>query len=533
MVYIFSTILLVSFAVLFSRLIELDIIRGKYYAGLSSENRVRRIPIPAPRGLILDRDGRVLADNLEEKRVAIFEAGNSVEISVPVRTYPGGEAFAHILGYLGEATEEEVKKVGCPRGIYSLGQKIGRIGAEQTFDCVLGGKDGEELVEVDTKGKKVRILGQMRAQKGEDIKLSIDKELQERAFSALARAGLPGAVVATRPRTGEILVLVSHPSFDPNTLSTNYPLFITDKNKPLFNRAISGVYPPGSTFKIVTAAAGLEEGKIDSEFRYVDTGVISVGSFEYRNWYFTQYGRTEGKLDIVRAIKRSTDTFFYKMGEMVGVEKLASWAQKFGLGEVTKIDIPGEVGGIVPTPKWKERVRGEKWFLGNTYHMSIGQADLTATPLQVAQMTSVIASGGKLCTPIIENLKFKISKFDSRGLEIENCRDIGLSDKTIDLIHRGMTEACSPGGTAFPLFNFKVKDQHLPEGSPSREIQVACKTGTAEFGDPQDRTHAWLTAFAPSEDPEIVVTVLVEGGGEGSRVAAPIAKQIFEEWFGR
>ena len=555
---LFSTLLLIGFLLLFVRLFDLIIIRGEYYARISQENRIRRIPIHAPRGLIFDRNGQLLATNNEVTKIVRFEKENEIKFvdssevdtarDVKVvqyrRIYPAAQATAHVLGFVGEADRGEVERTGCVvdrsvGSIYSLGDKIGRMGVEASFDCELRGKNGEALVEVDSIGRKVRLLGKLEPKAGEDVHLSIDLDLQQRAFSALS--GKVGAVVALKPDTGEILALVSSPSFNPEQISQDYPKLAKDSSLPLFNRAISGAYPPGSTFKIVTAAAGLEDGKIDEGFSFTDPGIIRIGAFSYANWYFTQYGKTEGEIDIVRAITRSTDTFFYKVGEFVGVERLGEWANKFGLGGKTGIDIGGETQGLVPTPEWKERARGERWFLGNTYHMSIGQGDISASPLQIGVMTSVIASGGKLCTPHVikngesQNFQFPISNFQ--------CEEIGISQKTIDLITRGMIGACSSGGTAFPLFNFKVKSMREPISAPPREIRVACKTGTAEFGDPQDRTHAWLTAFGPAENPDvvseelskgaIVVTAFVEVGGEGSRIAAPIVKEILEEWFSK
>jgi len=239
----------------------------------------------------------------------------------------------------------------------------------------------------------------------------------------------------------------------------------------------------------------------------VDEGFVQIGEYTYKNWYYTQYGRTEGEIDLIRAIKRSTDTFFYKVGEWVGANQLAEWGQAFGLGRKTGIDLKGEIEGLVPTPEWKEKNKGEKWFLGNTYHLAIGQADLLATPLQVNMMASVIANQGKLCSPKVK-----------QG-EGEECQDLRLKPEALAMIKEGMREACSSGGTAFPFFDF----------SP----QAACKTGTAEYGDPEGKTHAWLTAFAPVDEPEIVVTALVEGGGEGSDVAAPIVKEVMEAWFSK
>lgn len=520
----FLVALVLVFLILGARLIDLQIIRGSFYATLSSENRIRRIPIRAPRGRILDAQGEVLADNRQVYKLVefgkngapvsykiiaddegkrLFERGVEGVIRETARSYPAGEGFAHVLGYVSQVESLEVGKNPCGpyTPAYVLGDFAGRTGIEQEYECLLRGQNGEELVEVDTNGRRVRVLGRREAVAGKDLRVSLDRGLAEVAAGALAEK--PGALVAQNPKTGELLALVSSPSFDPNKIAEDFERLSRDENLPLFNRAIGGSYQPGSTFKIVTATAGLEEGKIDANFTFTDPGVIRVGSFSYANWYFTQYGRTEGTIDIIRAIKRSTDTFFYKVGEFVGVEKLAKWAGKFGLGEKTGIDIPGEIGGLVPTPQWREDVIGERWFLGNTYHLSIGQGDIHLTPLQVNLMTSVLASSGKLCRPHV------LGKVD--------CQDIEVSPKTIRLITSGMVEACKPGGTAFPFFNF----------SP----EVACKTGTAEFGDPQGRTHAWLTAFAPADAPEIVVTALVEGGGEGSAVAAPIVREVMDYWF--
>ena len=542
--FFFTGLVSLSFLVLLGRLVDVSLIRGGYYQTLAKQNRIRAIPVYAPRGLLFDRTGAALVENEETKRVVRFEQGKPVEfidkeeatqeteVVIPSwkRVYPLGEAVAHIVGYLGQASKDEVGERGCQGSIYELGDLVGRMGAEAAFDCELRGKNGEELVEVDAKGNKVRVLGRREPEKGHDIILSLDAGLQKAARSALGEQ--KGAVVALSPRTGEVLALVSSPTFDPNTISVDYPKLSTDSNIPLFNRALGGAYPPGSTFKIVTAAAGLEEGKINEQTTFVDPGVLEVGGQTFANWYYNQYGKTEGEINLVRAITRSTDTFFYKVGEWVGVDKLSAWAKRFGLGEKTEIGLVGETAGLVPSPSWKERVKGERWFLGNTYHLSIGQADLTASPLQITRMTAVIANGGKLCKPTIQ-----VSGVRGQG---SGCQDVGLSQKTIDLITQGMIGACSPGGTAFPLFDFKVKSEHEPASAPARSIQVACKTGTAQFGDPKDRTHAWLTAFAPASTDSggnpaeiVVVTALIEAGGEGSYVAAPVVKEVLEEWFSR
>lgn len=534
------------------RLIELQIILGKRNRELAEGNRIRRETLAAPRGIIFDRDNKPLVRNVpvyrvrrgndqlsnpkyqtisreEALRIEVQGGEEAEKLRVDVgRDYLYGSALAHVLGYLGEVSEEEVKS-----GQWQVGDLIGRTGIEEAYDGILRGLEGGEIYEVDTGGNRIREIDKKDPKPGEDIYLSIDGDLQRVAYEALE--GRPGAVVATEVKTGRVLILVSSPSFDPNLFvrveeqeNGRIGELLIDLAEPFFNRAIGGVYPPGSTFKIVTAVAGLEEGKIDEETKIEDPGVIKIGQYSYANWYFTKYGKTEGNIDIIRAIKRSTDTFFYKVGEWLGAERLADWAKAFGLGKETGIDIDGETTGLVPNPEWKEEVTGERWFLGNTYHFSIGQADLLTTPLQINMMTNVIANNGKLCVPKIarntsekENTSEVEPKREPFSSEVKHCQDLQLKQETLELVKKGLEEACSPGGTASIFFNY--------------EPQVACKTGTAEFGlldeFGQRKTHAWLTAFAPVDDPEIVVTALVEGGGEGSIVAAPIVKKVMETWF--
>jgi len=310
--------------------------------------------------------------------------------------------------------------------------------------------------------------------------------------------------------------LYSSPSYDPNLFSSGgnsdeiLKLISDEANRPLLNRAIAGLFAPGSTFKIVTALAALEEGKITPQTQITDPGIIKIGDFEYRNWYFTSFGRTEGEVNLAKALARSVDTYFYKVGEMVGIEKLNFWAEKFGVKNKTGLDLPGELAGFMANPEWKEKTKGERWFLGNTYHIAIGQGDLALTPLQVNQITSTVASEGKICRPRMLKLGAENTPYEAE------CRDLGVKKEFWQAIKKGMVEACAEGGTGYPFFGFTP--------------QVACKTGTAETGD--DKTsHAWFTAFAPADNPEIVLTVLVEKGGEGSSVAAPIAKEILEKYF--
>jgi penicillin-binding protein 2 len=502
-------ILILGFLIIIGRLAELQLIKGNYYRSLAEENRIRYVSIPAPRGGILARGGEILVGNKEIKKEGVLPGE---EIITWERDYKLGSAAAHITGYLGEVSADEVGKVDpkCPeKGVHKLGDLIGRTGLEEEYNCLLSGTDGEELIEVDTKGNKLRILGRKEPIGGQDLKTSIDFSLQEK-ISQIFPSNDKGAVIISDPK-GEVLALFSSPSFDPNkfvgkTDSKLIEKMLNNPDLPFFNRAIGGDFHPGSIFKPVVALAALEEGKIDKNYTFDDPGVIKVNIYSYYNWYFTQYGRTEGKIDLVRAIARSTDTFFYTLGELVGAKVIGNWAHKLGYGEITGIDIPGEITGLVPTPEWKLQTKGEPWFLGNTYHMSIGQGDLAVTPIEVNTAVSVIASNGFLCKP-------RILKDEKNNVD---CKSLNLKSENLGLIKEGMVDACSPGGTGFTFFDFKP--------------QVACKTGTAEINE-DGQTHAWFTVFAPADSPEIVATVLVERGGEGSRVAGPIARQIFDYWF--
>jgi len=529
--YIFLGFLAIGFLLLVGKLFELQLVFGSKNRALAEGNRIKKEVIPAPRGIIYDRYDKELVRNVPIYRLKTEENCEDEEGCFKVisrdealnleaqgeldglrtdigRDYLYREALAHVLGYLGEANKEEVEL-----GKYQMGDLVGRMGVEEKYDRLLRGQDGGLIYEVDAYGNKIREIGRFEPIPGNDLYLLIDAELSKKTYAALE--GKPGAVVVSKVENNEILALVSSPSFDPNLLSRTEnkdeksqekikDLF-KDPLKPFFNRAITGVYPPGSTFKIVTATAGIEEGKVDEDTIYNDTGQIQIGEYVYRNWYFTQYGKTEGEIDLIMAIKRSTDTFFYKIGEWVGATRLSEWAYAFGLGKKTGIKIPGEVAGFVPTPKEKQRLKGERWFLGNTYHYAIGQGDLLTTPLQINNLTNVIASGGELCNPsLLED-------------EEVNCQSLRLKDLSLKLVKEGMKEACSSKGTAFPFFEFKP--------------QVACKTGTAEFGDPEGETHAWLTAFAPFDKPDIVATALIEKGGEGSDVAAPVVKEIMNYYF--
>ncbi len=584
---VFASVLLVSLFLLIWRLVELTIIHGHEYRRLADGNRIRELIRHAPRGRILDRTGKPLVVNLPSfrlvspcegeatgvctGRLSPEEAKELTKSGLPkgqylevdwIRQYQEAEGTAHVVGYTGELSAAELKEGYYKLRNYRSGDRVGRLGAEATFEEKLRGRDGKELVEVDATGKVLRTLGRQEEVPGEDIALSLDAGLARAVVEAFP-VGERGAVVVGKPTTGEILALFSSPSFSPNKLSLGmsqdeYQAILESPDQPLFNRSIGGVYPPGSTFKIITALAGLEEGALTKTTTVEDTGVITIGPFTFPNWYFIQYGKTEGTVDLVRAIQRSNDIFFYKVGEWTGITKIAEWARRVGIGKTRGIELPGEASGLMPDPEWKSKrfttdadlaARNDEWYLGDTYHVAIGQGYLLTTPLQVNEWTNVVANRGRLCQPTIR--KSQISNLKSQK---EKCKDLGIKKETIDLITEGMRRACEPGGTGWPLFNFTINklthsqiDNAEATTSSQRKqavaIPVACKTGTAEFGDPKNRTHAWFTVFAPlpsrtgspalSGEPEISVTVLVEGAGEGSSVAAPIAKKVLEEWFSR
>jgi penicillin-binding protein 2 len=431
-------------------------------------------------------------------------------ITEHVRNYPFGSVLGHVTGYLGEVDKNEVGRIDpeCPeKGARSLGALVGRSGLEEEYECTLSGIDGEELVEVNSMGEKIRTLGTKEPIGGQDVRTSIHVGLQQKVAQAIE--GKKGAVVVTDTKGG-ILALYSSPSFDPNSFldedRQEVVSLLENKDLPFFNRAIGGAFHPGSVFKPVVAIGALEEGEIDENYTYEDTGRITVetpfGNFTYNNWYYTQYGGTEGEIGLTRAIARSTDTFFYKTGELLGPNNIAKWASIFNLNNRTGVDLPGEVAGLIPTPEWKQNIKGERWFLGDTYNISIGQGDLSLTPISLNTMTSTIANDGRMCLP--------------RLAEEPECGKLAISKENLELVQEGMFEACSDGGTGFTFFNF--------------EPRVACKTGTAETFK-ENVTHAWFTVYAPVDLPEIVTTVLYEEGGEGSSDAGPIATEIMEFWF--
>lgn len=525
-------VLIVGFLILFAKLFELQIIKGQFYRNLSDQNRIRHIPIPAPRGKILARGGEMLAGNLEVKKAVKFRSDGSFDITDDItgelpeniitdyrRVYPLASESAHLTGYLSVVSPEKVGKVDpdCPqKGVMKSGSLIGVSGLEEEYQCRLEGTDGEELIEVDTTGKKVRTLGVREPIPGQDVKTTIDYGLQKETAEDMVKAKSTGQGAALVTNTsGEILSFYSLPSFDPNILvnhsdSQKIASLLSDSSLPFFDRVVGGAFNPGSVFKPVVALAALEEGSINKDFTYTDTGKITVNGFSYTNWYLTEYGGTEGNIDLPRAIARSTDTFFYTIGAMVGPNNIAKWADMFGLNKPTGVDIPGENHGLIPTTDWKKENIKESWYLGDTYHMAIGQGYVTVTPIELNSYISAIAANGKYCTPhfLQDSDKFP-------------CRQIKLSQDDLDYVKKGMVDACTSGGTGYTFFDF---------GAKHNSQTLACKTGTAETG-VNGVPNAWFTLFTPVDNAKIVATVVFEKAGQGSDVAGPVARQIADYYF--
>lgn len=516
------------------RLFQLTVVYGTENKALSESNRVRLVKVNAVRGAILDRNGQLMAKSFEQfslkkgetvtnisKEQALdleklglasenFEGEMGRIESTIKRNYEFGEAASHVLGYLSEfqGTEDE-KKSGL-----TSGDLIGRSGLEVSYDNFLRGRDGKRLVEVDATGAKISILGEEVPVGGQSLKTALDSNLQNVAFESLKKQAekvksFRGAVVIQDPRNGEVLALVSTPSFDPEDIGK----YVDDANKPFFNRATQGNYPPGSVFKIVSAFAGLESGKITIDAEVEDVGEFTLGGVKFSNWYYNSYGGKDQNVNVKKAIARSNDIYFYRLAEKTGLDLIRKMALKFGFGQKTGIDLPQEAFGLVPDEVWKKSALNEIWFTGDTLHLAIGQGFMLSTPMQISNMVGFMATE-KLFRP---HLATQIGEGES-AIKFES-KLIGenlVSSENYEAVRNGMKMACSKGGTAFPFFE--------------AAYSVGCKTGTAEqsVGNP----NAWFAVFAPFEKPQITVTVLIEDGGEGSSVAAPVAREILDWWFG-
>jgi len=525
----------IFFILILIRLFNLTVVKGNYYHRLSESNRIREVPIEPKYGEIRDRKWFLLAEN---KDANLSSSTNYIRSE---RIYYFPEETAHIIGYRQIADKKDLAMDACQRKLIQ-NEKVGKKGVEKLFDCDLRGVPGKKLVEVNASGKSEGVIAVISPIDGTAIRLALDIELQRTAYHALKNRR--GAVIAMKPSTGELLAFVSSPSFDSTLFEKGNPKvdeIFNNKQKPLLNRITEGVYPPGSIFKPIIAAGALEDNTVSDSTIFQDDGFVMAGTLRFGNWYFLQYGKTEGPVNMLKAIQRSNDTYFYQLGEKMGPEKMQTWAEKFGLGTLVDIGLE-EAEGTLPSPFWKSEVLKENWYLGDTYNYSIGQGYLLTTPLQMAYALEPFANNGTQCKPQL---------LKSTPPE---CIKLPLQQKTLDLIKEGMKKACSLGGTGWPLFDFKVKKTELfakeleliPEEKRAsaearmnrdskyfKPIQTACKTGTAESHAKSGIPHAWINVFAPFDNSEISITVLVEEGGQGSDVAAPIAKEVLKTYFER
>ncbi|MDF2502219.1 MAG: mrdA 1 [Anaerosporomusa subterranea] len=580
---VMGMLVMLIFVALVSRLSYLQIAQGKHFEDLANGNRIRLIPIQAPRGIFYDRNGVQLVTNrpgftvafmlpsgqpepqvleklsqilgmkkeeilakLEQRKgsfdpvrikanvgpeiVAKIEErrnelpGVIIEIQ-PVRTYNNKTFAAHLFGYVSEINDTELEKRKSDG--YKAGDIIGKFGLERVFDKELRGIDGGGQTEVNVSGRPVQVLGKKDPIPGQNLVLTIDYRIQKAAEMAIDetlkylqtqtefRNAHAASVVALNPKTGEVLAMVSRPAFDPNLFAggiseKDWKLINENPFNPMDNKAISGEYPPGSVFKIVTGTAALELKKVTPEEKILDTG---------RHWLIDKsnaHGEALGWINFHEALAKSDNVYFYEMGNRLGIDNLEKYARMFGLGAFSGINLPGESDGLVANRRYKEKVYGEQWYLSETFDAAIGQGFNLVTPLQQAQLIAQIASGGLRYRPYLVKQIIGPDGKVVKDYAPEQVGKVDISPANLELIRNGLRDVALPGGTAGYLF------ADFP-------VQIAGKTGTAENSHGAD--HGWFVAYAPYEDPTIAVAVIVEQGGYGGSSAGVITKKVLEAAF--
>jgi penicillin-binding protein 2 len=444
-------------------------------------------------------------------------------IQVQQRLYPKHEVAAAMLGYVGEVPEEMIAKLGSS---YKPGDVMGKFGVEAEYNQILNGRDGMRRVVVNSRGQEVGVLANVYAQSGNDLRLTIDLDLQMAAEASLADQA--GAVVALDPRTGEVLVMASHPSFDPNDFAKRidpkeWQQLMSDPMKPLMNKAIQAQLAPGSTFKIVMAAAALETGTVSPQFIVNCAGAVTIYGHLYHDWVFEKH-RAHGAVNVHSAIRESCDIFFYTIGKMLGIDNIDHYAKGMGLGARTGIDLPGEAAGLIPSPEWVQRVFKRKWYAGETISVSIGQGADAVTPLQLAHTIGGIAMGGVFHRP---HVAFQ-DQLRALGQDPPDTspQTFPLNADTVAAVKSGMWAVVNEGGGT---------------GGAARcpGIEISGKTGTAQVvsqtleksgNSSEYKSTAWFVGYAPSDKPEIVVAALVQRG-EHSAVAVPIVREVIKAYF--
>ncbi|KKQ80505.1 MAG: Penicillin-binding protein 2 [Parcubacteria group bacterium GW2011_GWC2_38_7] len=434
-------------------------------------------------------------------------------------------SLAHILGYQGKINQAEYE--ARQDDGYLFNDYIGKTGLEESLEKVLRGVYGKEQVEVDSSGKAIKILAEEEVKKGDNVILNIDIQMQ-RKLESIIQSYLnkynkkKAAAIILDPQTGAVKSLLSLPGYDNNIFSKGikekeYSLLLEDKNNPLFNRVISGEYPSGSVIKPVMAASALEEGIINKSTSFLSVGGIRIGQWFFPDWQAGGHGTT----DVKKAIAQSVNTFFYIIGggygdqPGLGVYKIKEYLEKFGLNKVSGIELPNEQTGFLPTPEWKEETKNEAWYIGDTYHLSIGQGDLLVTPLQIANYTAVFANKGTLYKPHLVNYYFDQDSQESLAVEPEVLNENFIKENNIETVRQGMQQAVTSGSARI---------------LGSLPVSAGAKTGTAQWNLDED-PHAWFTAFAPYDNAEISITVLVEEGEEGSQITAYIVNDFLNWYF--
>ncbi|HXW18780.1 MAG TPA: penicillin-binding protein 2 [Candidatus Acidoferrales bacterium] len=553
---------------------KLQVIQGGHYSDLAEKNQIRSIPIIAPRGTMLDREGRVLVDSypsfsilllrddpkLLEKSLPQVEEGlnlshddlkqqldaakfepkfqpivikpeatqgdiafvDSHRADLPVlelmmvqrRRYAHDGFFASAAGYVGEVTSQQLDN---SNGRYRPGDIVGKAGLEHQYNDALEGTDGMRRVIVNSVGKMVRTLDDIDAIPGKPIQLTIDSDLQNIAETDLA--GKEGAAIVMDPRNGEVLAFVSRPTFDPNDFAVRidphkWQELNSDPQTPLLNRVIQAQLAPGSVFKIVTATAMLESKAIPQNMTVFCPG---YGTFYGRVFKCWVYGKSShGVVDLHKAITQSCDIFFYTVGMRLGIDKLSYYASNLGIGRRTGIDLPGEEPGLMPSEEWTQRVFHRKWYPGETVSVAIGQGAVTATPIQLARMIAGVASGGTFVQPHL------LKNFPNPQVD-----HFPLSENTIQQVTDGMYGVVNEGGTGAG-----VRLQNVEFCGKSGTAQVIGYDTRSRLGKEKEfKDNAWFVGYAPRRNPEIVVAVLVQGGGHGAEAAAPVARDIVKAYY--
>src|SRR5437870_3999259 len=581
-------IILSIFFVLAYGLWRLQVAQSDLYSSLAEKNRIRNVPILAPRGRILDREGRTIVDNypsftalllrdssrdlladsdviahglhmdpketrerirkfssmpqyqpiylkddITPDELAFIEAHRNElpeldTIMAHRRLYPRNGFMAHLVGYVGEVSEEMLNQARWE--LYNPGDVVGKSGAELEYNPILMGKNGYRRAIVNSRGKEVGRLDETPAVPGKQLKLTIDIDLQIAAEQALG--GKNGAIVAMDPRNGEILAMVSRPTFDPNDFSIRisrdeWTKLVNDPDHPLLNKAIQAQLAPGSVFKIIMATAGLQEG-IAQDMKVTCNGGASFYGRYFKCWVVAEH-RVHGVVDISKAIYQSCDVFFYTLAEKLGIERIAKYATMFGLGQKTGVDLPQEVSGVMPSEQWKIRNFKQKWYAGETISVGIGQGAVAVTPIQLARAIGAIASGGVLRRPHITNptdLPPNVIPASATSDEVK----VSIDPKNWEIITDAMANVVNPGGTA-ALSHLQGIDFAGKTGS-AQTISNALKAKLGAMGKSKFKDNGWFAGVEPRRNPEIVVCALLEEGEHGylaARTAAQVIKAYVEK----